>query len=124
MRHEHDLGRELIGRMDRSIEPARAGDPEGVRDFVAGAREYVALLRAHIQKEDACLFPMVARTLGDGDVQTLLGKFAHAEKEETGESIRERFHRIADALADHYGVPRAEPQADSAPDRRSHVIPA
>ena len=75
MRLEHDQGREFVGRMDRAIEAATAGRPEGVREFNDAARGFIQLLRAHIQKEEHCLFPMVDRALSEEDQAKLLKSF-------------------------------------------------
>ncbi len=56
MLEEHERGRALVRAMSVSTGAARA----------AAAREYVALLRAHIDKENEVLFPLADAVLADG----------------------------------------------------------
>ena len=56
MLHEHRMGRALVRDMVQAGEELRSGDAHGWRDLERAARDYVALLRAHIQKEDGVLF--------------------------------------------------------------------
>jgi hemerythrin-like domain-containing protein len=68
---EHEEGRRLVARI-------AAGDP-GTR---AGAvRDYVRLLRAHIDKENGILFPMADAVLDERDVRTLAEAFEAAQAE-------------------------------------------
>jgi hemerythrin-like domain-containing protein len=68
---EHEEGRRLVARI-------AAGDP-GTR---AGAvRDYVRLLRAHIDKENGILFPMADAVLDERDVRSLAEAFEAAQAE-------------------------------------------
>lgn len=98
MRTEHVLGRELIGRMNDAV------DRNVATDFARAASEYVALLRAHIEKEDHCLFPMAEQALDPAAVAELEQGFRRVDEEELGESQRVRYVKIADRLAKRYGV--------------------
>lgn len=106
MRSEHEQGRELLGRIDAAIDSAAGGLPEAARLFVDSARGYANLLRAHIEKEDHCLFPMAEQSLSAADQGALLERFEHVEHEEIGEGLHESCLRIADELARRYEVDR------------------
>jgi hemerythrin-like domain-containing protein len=100
MLHEHELGRELVGRL------AQIGDATGPlsaderRVIAAIAGEYGALLSQHIQKEDAILFPMAKHAL-PADVQTRLYEdFEAFERDEMGEGAHAELHGMAQALID------------------------
>jgi hemerythrin-like domain-containing protein len=110
MRHEHVQGRDCIRRIDAAIGPASSGDADGLRDFARAAREYVTLLRAHIQKEDHCLFPMADTALDAADQQRLLDGFLQVDREQIGTSAHAALLRVADELADRFGVVRATAQ--------------
>jgi len=65
MLEEHERGRALIQAMDRGAPADRA----------ARAREYAALLRAHIAKENDVLFPLADAVLDERAVQELRREF-------------------------------------------------
>jgi hemerythrin-like domain-containing protein len=66
MLEEHERGRALVRAMSGSAGAARA----------ASAREYVALLRAHIDKENEVLFPLADAVLTDDEQRMLEQRFA------------------------------------------------
>ncbi len=68
MLEEHERGRALVRAMSVSTGAARA----------AAAREYVALLRAHIDKENEVLFPLADAVLADDEQRALGQSFATA----------------------------------------------
>ena len=104
MRDEHVRGRGNIRAMDASIDEAADGDGHACAAFVHQAREYVALLREHIQKEDHCLFPMADGALTAADQDELARRFARVEHEEIGDGVHERYVRMADDLARRWDV--------------------
>jgi hemerythrin-like domain-containing protein len=70
---EHEEGRRLIRSMEAA---AQAGDGAG---FAASADAYVALLRAHIQKEDEILFRLADQVLTPDDQEALKRDFEREE---------------------------------------------
>jgi hemerythrin-like domain-containing protein len=88
MLSEHEAGRAFIqGIADAA---AKLGtDPAAPKQIVENAREYVNLLRAHIDKENNVLFPMADRALGPEDQVYLAEAFARFEAEETGAGVHE-----------------------------------
>jgi hemerythrin-like domain-containing protein len=106
MREEHVTGRKLIGFMDEAIDGASKGQERNLRAFVESATAYVAMLREHIQKEDHCLFPMADQALTPADQQALFESFEGFEREELGGGVHERYLRVADRLAERFGVPK------------------
>jgi hemerythrin-like domain-containing protein len=113
MLREHDQGRRHLRAMAEAVAGAAGGDRQAVRQFVTHARAYVQLLRAHIQKEDGCLFPMADVALTDEDRQDLLASFARVENEEMHAQTHEKYLRLANELADRLGVPRAFPEPET-----------
>ena len=63
MRMEHEQGRAAVRGMAESLAAAAAGDRAGLEHWLHSARIYIELLRAHIQKEDHCLFGMAEEAL-------------------------------------------------------------
>jgi hemerythrin-like domain-containing protein len=113
MRIEHDHGRAFLRGMESAIEGAASARPEDRQAWVRYARGYLALLREHIQKEDQVLFPMADQALTAADQAELERRFERVEHEEIGHGVHEEYLRIADALAERYGVEKARTAAAS-----------
>jgi len=107
MRNEHTEGRELLDRIEASIEGAAAGDRAAAESFARSSLLYVEHLRDHIQKEDHCLFPMADQTLSSEDCEILEQRFSTMDARDIGQEIIGKCHRMASAMADRFGVPRA-----------------
>ena len=82
---EHEQGRDLIRRMTAALD-----DPPS---FAAPARGYVELLRGHIEKENAVLFPMGDSRLPEKTQLELLARFETFEDEVIGKGRHEELHR-------------------------------
>jgi len=63
---------------------------------------YVALLRAHIMKEDNILYPMATQALPPAEMEALGEAFEVYERETMGEGEHARFHALADRLVAAY----------------------
>jgi hemerythrin-like domain-containing protein len=99
MLFEHQQGRALIRRMAEAF--ATYGDspaPSGLR-WASAAREYAALLRAHIHKENNILFVMAERLLSDHELDELGKAFERIETEKIGAGTHERLHAAVERLA-------------------------
>ena len=116
MIYEHELARTHVRGMAEAIGAASAGDAPALKQFGRHARDYIGLLREHIEKEDHCLYNMADQAFTEEDHQRLLGTFEKVETEELGIGTHEKYLKIANRLADRYGVPRAV--ADSGAPRR------
>lgn len=104
MRHEHRVGRELVGAMRDALPAAVSGDRNAVDAFCARGTEFVEMLGAHIRKEDHCLFPMACNAIRNPDhVCGLSTRFREIEAEAGGGRHRE-FLAAAAALCERYGV--------------------
>jgi hemerythrin-like domain-containing protein len=107
MLHEHDQGRAYVRGMAQAIVGAAAGQREAIARFVENARDYIALLAEHIQKEDHCLFAMADQAFTSDDQARLLDVFHRVEHEEMGAGAHEKYVTLADELAARWGVPVA-----------------
>lgn len=98
MLHEHRLGRQHASAMADSIDAARAGDATALARLVRAGRDYVALIRGHILKEDNVLFNMADRLVVgarcahlcqayDRTASHTFGGCSKAELEELGREI-------------------------------------
>jgi hemerythrin-like domain-containing protein len=72
MLEEHQRGRTLVRAME-------AGEPAG---RAAKAREYVVLLREHIEKENGVLFPLADAVLDEAAQRALQREFEAVEAEQ------------------------------------------
>ena len=104
---EHEQGRAFVKGMADSIAAASTGDEKALSAYTQNAQGYVQLLRAHIRKEDGVLFPMADRILSDDDRKSLLAAFEKVETEHMGEGTHEKYLRLAESLADRFGVSKA-----------------
>lgn len=95
---EHQQGRECVQRMNKSISAYRPGEPGTSVDFTRDAREYVALLGLHIEKENNVLFPLAERELSDAKQAELSEGFERIENEKIGVGRHEQFHAMLDNL--------------------------
>jgi hemerythrin-like domain-containing protein len=98
MLYEHEQGRALIRKMVDAASACSAGNSGAARDWAAAAHSYVALLRAHIDKEDNVLFMMAERVLSEGEQEDLAEAFEKVELEKMGEGTHERLHDLMDRL--------------------------
>lgn len=98
MRQEHVLGRGLTAAMGKAMEAVEKGDAGAARDFAGSAREYVALLRSHIDKENGILFPMAAQMLGEKGNLELAGRFDTVEHDDIGPGVHEKYLAVAERL--------------------------
>ena len=73
MKYEHDLGRGFVKGMIEAL------DKEDRNKLIKNAREYCALLRDHIYKEDNILYPMADESLSDKTQKNLVVKFKKIE---------------------------------------------
>jgi len=97
---EHGEGRRLVRGLRETLEGAASGKGGEAHVFGGHAREYVALLRGHIEKEDMRLWPLVERTLSAEDDEELAKGYAEVERATLGEGGREEYERRAHALAE------------------------
>jgi hemerythrin-like domain-containing protein len=98
MLREHEENRKDVAAVAGALPKAIAGEESavaGVRDNLAA---YAGRLRAHISKEDNVLYPMADRLFSEEDQRRLGEAFDKVEKEEVGEGVHEKYHRLAHEL--------------------------
>ena len=105
MLHEHELGRSLLAEMVAAL------DPPSAADFLPPAQLYVRLMREHIWKEDQRLFRMADHLLSGEDHSQLLRSFERLEHVDGEEVPPENYLRLADRLAEQFGVKRTSTPA-------------
>jgi len=98
MLHEHELGRAHVTAVADALDGAGRGEAGALAALSEHLGAYIALLRAHIDKEDHVLYPMADRLLGPADQEALLRDFERVEREEIGAGVHEKYHRLAEEL--------------------------
>lgn len=98
MLREHDLGRNYIAQMRRSLD---AGD---LGAFNENAARYRDLLRQHIEKENKVLFPMADNLLDEHGQDAMFEQFEQFEEEVIGHGVHEKLHAMIDTWAKAFGA--------------------
>jgi hemerythrin-like domain-containing protein len=95
---EHEEGRSYVRAMFEAIGKIEAGDPSAQAALFENAKQYLRLLREHIQKEDDILFRMADEVIPEDEQRQLLKDFETHEAEEMGAGVHEKYLTIAQEL--------------------------
>ncbi|MEM0375297.1 MAG: hemerythrin domain-containing protein [Nitrososphaerota archaeon] len=98
MLYEHQVGRELVARLEGLLRALESGDRGAAAGVLATCEEYVNLLRDHIRKENLVLFPMGESVARAGDAAEVGRCYENVEEVEVGHGVHERFRRVADEI--------------------------
>jgi hemerythrin-like domain-containing protein len=98
MLHEHDEGRGFIKQMAEAAEAYKTAPETAGPRWAEPARNYSALLRAHIDKENNILFRIAEQILSADEQARLAEDFEKAEVEKMGAGTHERLHAMMDKL--------------------------
>jgi len=99
---EHDQGRGYVRGLKAAVEQYKAGDKRVISSITSNARNYVALLSQHIDKEDNILYMMADAHLSDQTQERLLADFEKVEIERIGAGKHEEFHHLLHELEQFY----------------------
>ncbi|MBN2084714.1 MAG: hemerythrin domain-containing protein [Anaerolineales bacterium] len=100
---EHEQGRVFNRGMEKAAKAGVAGGTAHREDLIRNALGYAALLRQHIRKENEILFPMAERVIPPAAQNQLAVEFERIEREETGAGVHEKYHAMAEAMAEEAG---------------------
>lgn len=95
---EHEEGRSYVRAMFDALGKIEAGDQSAQAALCENAKQYLRLLREHIQKEDDILFRMADEVIPDDEQRQLLKNFEAHEAEEMGAGVHEKYLTIAEEL--------------------------
>ncbi len=98
MHAEHEQCRAYSRAMEKAARALERGDAAARDALTRNAQEYIALLRQHIRREDEFLFPMAARLIPPPQQKELAVEIKRIEREEIGAGVREKYHRLAEAM--------------------------
>jgi hemerythrin-like domain-containing protein len=100
---EHGEGRAHVRAMSEALRQLADGDAQASARFAQHAREYVTLLRHHIEDEDTNLWPLAERVLTPEDDTRLAHGYAQVERETIGDGgvnhYRERARELSQAAS-------------------------
>jgi hemerythrin-like domain-containing protein len=99
---EHGKGRDYVRGMNEAMEAYKKNEAKASSKFVENARNYVALLTQHIDKENNVFFPWGERVLSEKQKEKLLEDFEKLEHERIGEGKHEEFHKLLQRLKEVY----------------------
>jgi hemerythrin-like domain-containing protein len=99
---EHAEGRQYVKELGEAIERYGGGDRTAVTALVSSARKYIALLNAHIEKENGILFPMAEEHLPERKKMELLAGFGRVDDEKIGKAKHEHMQSILKRLTTEY----------------------
>ncbi len=92
---EHEEGRSYVRAMFDALGKIEAGDRSAQAALCDNAKQYLRLLREHIQKEDEILFRMADEVISADEQKKLLAAFAEHEAEEMGAGVHDKYLTIA-----------------------------
>ena len=107
---EHDQGRILVHTLDELASQAAPWSDDDRQRLARVANGHAELLRAHIHKQDAVLYPMAEQHLSPERLARVAADCDRYEAETTGSGEHDRLHRLAgELLARHAPLIRDEP---------------
>ena len=108
MTREDQHGHAHLQAMEEAIAGAGAGEEGSVKRFVQRGQEYIGLLMKYIENEEDWLFPQADRALDEAKQRVLEERLQRDDSENRCGGSHEEYVAIANRLADHFGVPRAQ----------------
>jgi hemerythrin-like domain-containing protein len=99
---EHNQGRDYVKGMNEAFVKYKAGDHAAAAKFVENARNYVALLTQHIDKEDNILYMIADMHLPRAMQEEMVEEFEKLELERIGLGKHEEFHETLHRLQEVY----------------------
>lgn len=95
---EHVEGRSHIKTMSQALDQ----DPADRKSFSQAARNYIDLLRAHIQKENDVLYPFGDSFLSEDEQVSLFKQFEAHEEQVIGKGKHEELHAQLEKWSSNY----------------------
>ncbi|AIY85665.1 MULTISPECIES: hemerythrin domain-containing protein [unclassified Thermotoga] len=99
MLYEHEIGRNYVDKLSHGIDEYKKGNNESVKEIVENARNYISLLREHINKEDNILYVIADTHLSPEKQKELLNRFERLEEERIGIGRHEELHKVLQFLS-------------------------
>jgi hemerythrin-like domain-containing protein len=113
MLHDHERGRELVRALRAKAEASAPWTDADRREVGEAARAFSALLRAHIHKEDAILYPMAEQHLPPETMQSVSEACDRYEEAPERSGKHEQLHALAEELIRAHAAAVHPPQPHS-----------
>ena len=94
---EHEMARQILGRLAPLAEAFVAGDRAALPGLKAAFGEYAALCKDHFWKENDILYPMAQQVMQPADGAAVVAGIEAVESA-LGAGTRARYYRLADEL--------------------------
>lgn len=98
MLQEHDMGRALVNILDALAQQVAAWSDEDRATIAEAARDFCAMLRQHIQKEDQVLYRMADTRLPQPAKDEIFRRCQDFEAQQTSSGEKQRLHELAESL--------------------------
>jgi hemerythrin-like domain-containing protein len=99
---EHQLGRGHIKELSKAFEEFKNGNKQALITIISSSKDYVQLLRNHIEKENNILFQMADRVLNEEEQKEIFDAFEKLEVEKIGIGKHEEYHKLLKELKNIY----------------------
>jgi len=100
LRVVHTIARSYISVMNEAVLKYPA-DVSNAKTFTQNAREYIELLKAHIDTEDM-LFPLAENYISEEGKKNLAEEFKQFERTRIGSSKQTKFHKLLNRMKTTY----------------------
>jgi hemerythrin-like domain-containing protein len=98
MLHEHDQGRAFVGELAKLASQASPWNAEDRQQVAEAATSFADLLRHHIMKEDAILYPMAQARLPDESLVDVAVRCEKYEREAAAKHLQADLEQLASEL--------------------------
>lgn len=102
MLHEHEQGRGYIKGLNKAFEEFRNGNHGAATAMILNSRNYIDLLRGHIDKENNILFMMADKVISAQEQELIFDAFEKMEVEKIGAGKHEEYHRLLHEFSEIY----------------------
>lgn len=102
MLREHKQGRKYVRGIADAVLKYKTGNIKASSEIIRNSRDYISLLKQHIDKEDNVLYPMADARLDEEKQKELFEGFERIEEERIGWGTHERFHEMIHNLREVY----------------------
>ncbi len=106
---EHEQGRKHVRTIAANLDAADGGDNGAGQTILENGKEFLDMLRNHIDKEDHCLFGMAEQVVQGAELESLKQAYAEAESDAGYQSTFDRCRAIAEQLTETYNVAKPQP---------------
>lgn len=110
MLHEHEQGRGLVGILRQRTAQQEPWSDADRQEIAEVARGFAELLRGHIHKEDAILYPMAEQHLPPDAMRAVGDACEKYEGDEARAGAHERLHALAEELVQRH-APAVHPES-------------